>query len=141
MRNTNELKWYESMDALFGQNLSDGQVEIWQAYLRSANASGDELKASIEMAANETMKGEGVYGRVTVRDLMKWLKIYRKRSILERDKGNRDGMVNQFIEEWRDKIERGCPKDDFINALCVFSNDNGIGISEENEIAGRVIRG
>ena len=132
------MKWNDALDALYACHLNEHQLHIWEDFLSDSRPTNAELCDCIKMAANEAMKPEE--WKVTVRDLMKWLKIYRKRSILERDKGNRDGMVNQFIEEWRDKIERGCPKDDFINALCVFSNDNGIGISEENEIAGRVIR-
>ena len=91
------------------------------------------------MAACESMKTEGVYSRVTVRDLTKWLKIYRARHYAKRNEDERVGKIKFFIEEWREKMARNCPKDDFIAALSKFAKSNAIGITDENDIGRQVL--
>ena len=137
MKTTTDLKWYEALDAMYGANLSDKQIEVWQAYLRSANASNEELRGAIEMAAGESIKTEE--WKVTVRDLTKWLKIYRKRVLASDDRAQQTAMVRAFVFEWKERIERGAKNGDFLDALYIFCSDNSIGTKDENEIAGKVM--
>lgn len=109
------MKWFQALEALYGVDLKDAQIDVWDEFLIEENASGDELCSAIRMAAKEGMRP--VEWRVTVRDVIKWLKIYRARKHAESNKEERAEKIRSLISEWKEKISRGTKKDDFLSSL------------------------
>jgi len=126
------IGWEEVLEAMYGTQVSDKQIPIWEHYLKSENTNSAELVKTIEMAANESMKPEE--WRVTVRDLTKWLRVYRKRQRAQNATQVRTSIIDGFVLEWREKIARGAKKDDAIAATIKIS----MGFREENDILNRI---
>jgi len=128
------IGWEEALEAMYGTQVSDKQVPIWEYYLKADNTNSAELVEAIEMAANENLKP--VEWRVTVRDLRNWLKRYRAIKASERNLAESDAKRQAFIDEWREKLSRGATQDDFLSALDRLPAR----ITDRNDICREVLR-
>jgi hypothetical protein len=104
------IAWPDVLEAFYGNQLSPRQVEVWEYFLMESKPSALELISSIKMAANETMKPEE--WRVTVRDLQKWLKIYRRIKRKETNSGDRQKIVDGIVSVLKQKAESGASRSD-----------------------------
>lgn len=110
-----KIGWEEALEALYGTQISDKQVLVWEHYLKADNTNSAELVEAIGMAAEDNLKP--VEWRVTVRDLRNWLKRYRAIKASERNLAESKAKRQAFIDEWREKLSRGATQDDFLSAL------------------------
>ena len=128
-----EIGWEDALEAMYGTQVSDKQVGVWEHYLREDSTNSAELVKAIDMAANEGIKPEE--WRVTVRDLRKWLKIYRAQQNREKNREDNDARLVLFKSEWIDKLRRGAKRDDFLAS----SDQLGYGVVQRNEICKEVL--
>ncbi len=111
---TIKIQWADALEALYGSQISDKQIPVWEHYLTGENTNSEELVKVIEMAANENIKPEE--WRVTVRDLLKWLRLYRQRSRKTANAIEWQNRKNEFVAQWREKLSRGSDINDFYQA-------------------------
>ncbi len=128
-----KLTWAQVLEAMYGHQVSDNQITVWEHYLKAENTNSAELVKVIEMAANESMKPEE--WRVTVRDLCKWLRIYRKREAARNAVETQKARIDGFVVEWREKLNRGAKRDDLFSSLETLK----LPISEQNEVCRRIL--
>ena len=129
-----KIKWDQVLEAMFGHQVGERQMPVWEHYLKAENTDSDELAMAIEMAAAESMKPEE--WRVTVRDLRKWLRVYRRRK-KEGESGERSSAgIAALIKEQREKISRGASKDDVIDLVHAM---NQYDICTKNDILSRIL--
>ena len=127
------IGWEDALEAFYGSQISDKQVPVWEHYLREDNTNSAELVKAIEMAAESEMKP--AEWRVTVRDLRKWLKIYRSRQCASNRSADTEAKRSAFVDHWREKLNRGADQQDFISAAELFS----AGIKDFNELCREVL--
>jgi hypothetical protein len=127
------IGWEEALEAMYGTQVSDKQVPIWEHYLKADNTNSAELVEAIGMAAEDNLKP--VEWRVTVRDLRIWLKRYRAIKIAELNKASAKDKRSAFVAEWREKMDRGASQDDFLAAL----DSLPIRITDRNDICREVL--
>ena len=128
-----KIGWEEALEALYGTQISDKQVPVWEHYLKADNTNSAELVEAIGMAADDNLKP--VEWRVTVRDLRNWLKRYRAIQYAERNKADAESKKQAFIAQWREKLDRGVSQDDFLAAL----DQLPIRITDRNDICRLVL--
>jgi DNA-binding NtrC family response regulator len=127
------IQWADALEAFYGHQVSDKQVPVWEHYLREDNTNSKELVEVIEMAASESLKPEE--WRVTVRDLRNWLKRYRAIQAQSRNASEAEKRKAAFIAEWKEKIKRGCPRDDLLAAVDQLT----LPVTERNDICREVL--
>ena len=130
----NKITWSDALEAMYGTQISDRQIPVWDHYLKSEKATNDELVGAIELAANEGMKA--AEWRVTVRDLRQWLKVYRARRHAEKNIEQNEAQLKSLIVDWREKMKRGASKDDAISAIDCL---NGVSILRRNELIREIL--
>ena len=109
------ITWTQALEAMYGTQVSKEQIPVWEHYLKSENTNSAELVPAIGMAAEENMKPEE--WRVTVRDLRKWLKIYRAREAAKNRADDTERRRAGLISEWRGKLKRGAKRDDMLEVI------------------------
>ena len=97
--NRTDLKWYDTLESMFGTVLTDRQVEVWQVYLRKQAASSQDLSAAIEWAGEKDLKPIG--WRVTVRDLCRWLGMHRQKLRMAGIIEKKCAAAQRIIDTWR----------------------------------------
>jgi len=130
------IKWDQCLEAMYGHHVGEKQIAVWEHYLKAEKTNSGELVRAIEMAANEGIKAEE--WRVTVRDLRKWLKIYRKREAANASSQGGKDRIAAFVSEWREKLDRGAEEDDCILSTVSLCKELGLDICEENGITRRI---
>lgn len=109
------ITWTQALEAMYGTQVSKEQIPVWEHYLKSENTNSAELVPAIGLAAEESMKPEE--WRVTVRDLRKWLKIYRAREAARNRSDDTERRRDGLISEWREKLKRGARRDDMLEVI------------------------
>lgn len=109
------IGWDQALEAFYGTQVSDKQVPVWEHYLKAENTNSPELVAAIEMAAENDLKP--AEWRVTVRDLRNWLKRYRAIKHAERNVADAEQRRVAFIAEWKEKLQRGADRSDFLTVV------------------------
>ena len=128
-----EIGWEDALEAMYGTQVSDKQVPVWEHYLREDNTNSAELVKAIELAANENPKP--TEWRVTVRDLRFWLKGYRAIQARSRNAAESEQRRASFIAEWKEKLQRGAKRDDFLTVVDRLPYQ----VKERNEICRKVL--
>ena len=128
------ITWAQALEAMYGTSVSEHQIPVWEHYLRADNTSSAELVPAIELAAAENIKPEE--WRVTVRDLRRWLKVYRARSAAEKRTEEAAARKAHFICEWREKLQRGASRDD---ATC-SAEKQGWSVLEQNDVLAEILK-
>ena len=105
-----DINWHEILEAYYGVKLWDRMPSIWWHELGDLRASNDEAIDAIKMAANESMKTEE--RNATVRDLRKWIKIYRGRKRTETASGERRSIIDGIVTTLKQKAESGASRSD-----------------------------
>ena len=129
-----KITWTQALEAMYGHQLTDKQIPVWEHYLISINATSAELVPAIEMAAAENIKPSE--WRVTVRDLTKWVKLYRLRQKNNANSSQSKQRIQTFIQEGIEKIRRGGNRDDIIQAAYALPFD----IVTQNEIINQILK-
>lgn len=109
------ITWTQALEAMYGTQVSKEQIPVWEHYLKSEKTNSAELVPAIGLAAEEGIKPEE--WRVTVRDLRKWLKIYRARECAKNRTDNAEARKAAIISEWREKLSRGAKRDDMLEVI------------------------
>ena len=100
-----DIKWHESLRALFGTNFKDQRdVDVWEFYLSDVNTCNSETIKAIKYASESAMTTDRYHATVT--DLIKWIKMFRAREIREREtcdeSRSADQIKAEFIARWKD---------------------------------------
>ena len=107
------ITWTQSLEAMYGVQLTDAQVPVWEHYLKKEGTNSRELVPAIEAAAENNVKP--IEWRVTTRDLIRWVKMHRVKNF------NPDTSLGayeqKFIAEWIKRLADGATVDDFTAAL------------------------
>lgn len=111
----NQPSWAGALSALYGRVVTETDVPTWEFYLRKHVPQKGELALAIEYAKGAGLKPDEWC--VTVYDLVNWLKKYRAMRATEDRKAETEEKKAYFIAEWKEKIARGCNKDDFLCAV------------------------
>ena len=83
-----DMKWNDALSALFGTVIDQNQGEVWQVYLRELNTTNAEIIEAIEKAVECDLKPKE--WRVTVTDLIRWVKALRSKKRSEALNGSMD---------------------------------------------------
>ncbi len=127
-----KITWTQALEDMYGHQLSDKQIPVWEHYLIDINATSAELVPAIEMAAGENIKP--TEWRVTVRDLRNWVKLYRLRQKNNANSAQSKQRIEVFVAEGIEKLRRGGKRDDITDAAYALPFD----ICTQNEIINRI---
>ena len=111
-----DLKWNDSLSALYGTSIDALQGEVWQVYLRELNTTNAEITEAIEMAVKCDLKPKE--WRVTVTDLIRWVEALRKKNKAEATdprKVTKEQTVSRFKAQATERMRSGEEKKHLID--------------------------
>ena len=111
----NDIEWHEILEAYYGVKLWDRMPAVWWNELGDLKASNEEIIEAIKMAAGENTKP--VERKATVRDLRKWIKIYRASEGAEMASGDRRVIIDGIVASMREKRFAGAERGDIVDAI------------------------
>ena len=118
MSKAKTIPWFLTLQAFYAASLNQAEIDAWEYFLRDMKTNDAEISSAVRMAADESMKPEE--WKVTLRDLIKWLRMFRARKAAETRENEIKQKTAAFVSEWREKLSRGADKDDIASAITVF---------------------